>query len=80
MSRDITGVIGFIARGIAFALVGVLFLGAARTKHSEQSTGLDGAPGVLQDLPLGRWELVVISVGLMFFGVYLMTRARHLRQ
>ena len=77
---EVMGVIGFIARGIAFALVGFLFLGAAWTKHSEGSTGLDGALRVLQDVPLGRWELVVISVGLMFFGVYLMTRARHLRR
>ena len=77
---EVMGVIGFIARGIAFALVGFLFLGAAWTEHSEGSTGLDGALRVLQDVPLGRYELVVISVGLMFFGVYLITRARHLRQ
>jgi Domain of Unknown Function (DUF1206) len=77
---EVMGVIGFIARGVAFALVGFLFLGAAWTRHSERSTGLDGALRVLQDVPLGRYELVVISVGLMFFGGYLMTRARHLRQ
>jgi hypothetical protein len=77
---EVMGMIGFIARGIAFALVGFLFLGAARTRHSDESTGLDGALRVLQDVPLGRYELVVISVGLMFFGVYLMTRARHLRR
>jgi len=77
---EILGVIGFIARGIAFALVGFLFLGAAWTRHSEQSTGLDGALRVLQDVPLGHVELAVISVGLVSFGVYLMTRARHLRQ
>ena len=77
---EVMGTIGFIARGIAFALVGFLFLGAAWTRDSEGSTGLDGALRVLQDVPLGRYELVVISVGLMFFGIYLMTRARHLRQ
>ena len=77
---EVMGMIGFIARGVAFALVGFLFLGAAWTRQSQESTGLDGALRVLQDVPLGRYELVVISVGLMFFGVYLMTRARHLRQ
>lgn len=77
---EVMGVIGFIARGIAFALVGLLFLGAAWTRHSEQSTGLDGALRVLENVPLGRQELAVISVGLMFFGVYLLTRARHLRR
>jgi hypothetical protein len=31
-------------------------------------------------VPLGHVELAVISVGLMFFGVYLVARARHLRR
>ena len=77
---EVVGRVGFVARGVAFALVGVLFLGAAWTRHSEQSTGLDGALRVLQDVPFGRYELAVISVGLMCFGVYLVTRARHLRR
>ena len=62
-----------------FALVGVLFLGAAWSRRPEGSTGLDGALRVLQGVPLGRYELSVIAVGLMFFGVYLVARARHLR-
>ncbi|HEX6918469.1 MAG TPA: DUF1206 domain-containing protein [Phycicoccus sp.] len=77
---EVMGRIGFIARGVAFALVGFLFLSAAWTRHSAESTGLDGALRVLQEVPLGRYELAVISVGLMFFGVYLVTRARHLRR
>lgn len=77
---EVMGRIGFIARGFAFALVGLLFLSAAWTRQSEESTGLDGALRVLQEVPLGRYELAVISVGLMFFGVYLVSRARHLRR
>jgi uncharacterized membrane protein HdeD (DUF308 family) len=70
-----------VVAGLAVAGVGVFrFLGAAWTRHSEESTGLDGALRVLQGVPLGRYELVVTSVGLMYFGVYLMTRARHLRR
>ena len=76
---EVMGMIGFISRGIAFALVGFLFLSAAWTRRSAESTGLDGALRYLQEVPLGRYELAVISVGLMFFGVYLVTRAHHLR-
>jgi hypothetical protein len=76
---EVMGVIGFIARGVAFGLVGVLFIGAGWTRHPEESTGMDGALRFLQDVPLGRYLLAVISVGLVFFGVYLLTRARHLR-
>ncbi len=77
---EVMGVIGFIARGVAFALVGFLFLGAAWTRHPDRSTGMDGALRWLTDVPWGRYELAVIAVGLMFFGVYLLTRARHLRR
>lgn len=76
---EVLGRVGFITRGVAFALVGVLFLGAAWSRRPEGSTGLDGALRVLQGVPLGRYELSVIAVGLMFFGVYLVARARHLR-
>lgn len=76
---EVMGVIGFVARGVAFGLIGLLFIGAAWTRHPEESTGMDGALRFLQDVPLGRYLLAVISVGLVFFGVYLLTRARHLR-
>jgi len=75
----VMGVIGFIARGVAFALVGFLFVSAAWTRHSQEATGLDGALRFLQEVPLGRYELAVVSLGLGFFGVYLVARARHLR-
>lgn len=77
---EVAGRIGFVMRGIAFGLVGYLFIAAAWTRRAEGSTGIDGALRFLQDVPLGRYELSVISVGLMLFGVYLVTRARHLRR
>jgi hypothetical protein len=73
------GVIGFVARGIAFALVGLLFVFAAWTNRSSDSTGIDGALHWLQNQPAGQYALAVISLGLVFFGVYLLLRARHLR-
>ncbi|WP_377645469.1 DUF1206 domain-containing protein [Oryzobacter terrae] len=77
---EAAGRIGFVMRGVAFGLVGYLFVAAAWTKRAEGSTGIDGALRFLQDVPLGRYELSVISVGLILFGVYLVTRARHLRR
>lgn len=75
----VVGVVGFVMRGIAFGLVGLLFVIAARTHRSEESTGIDGALHYLQRVPLGQYALAVISVGLICFGVYLVLRARHLR-
>ena len=74
------GVVGFVARGVAFALVGLLFVVAAWTHRSQESTGIDGALHWLQHQPAGQYALAVISLGLVFFGVYLMLRARHLRR
>ncbi|WP_392543992.1 DUF1206 domain-containing protein [Oryzobacter telluris] len=77
---EVAGRIGFVMRGVAFALVGYLFIAAAWTQRAEGATGIDGALRFLQAAPLGRYELSLISVGLMLFGVYLVTRARHLRR
>ncbi len=69
------GVIGFVSRGMAFSLVGLLFLLAAWTNRSGESTGIDGAMHWLQNQPAGQYALAVISLGLIFFGVYLLLRA-----
>ncbi|QIM22160.1 DUF1206 domain-containing protein [Phycicoccus sp. HDW14] len=74
------GVVGFVGRGVAFGIVGLLFGIAARTHDVSASTGIDGALHYLQAAPAGRWALAVVSLGLVAFGVYLMTRARHLRR
>ncbi len=74
------GIFGFVARGVAFALVGVLFVLAAWAHRSTESTGIDGALRWLQHQPAGQYALAVISLGLVFFGGYLMLRARHLRR
>ena len=72
------GLFGFVARGIVYALVGVLFFVAAWTHDETRSTGIDGALHVLQNGPAGTVLLAVLSAGLVAFGIYLMTRARHL--
>lgn len=73
------GVVGYIAKGIALAVVGVLFIGAAFTLDSSKATGLDGALKALAALPFGQIILVVVGAGLIAFGVYLFARARYAR-
>lgn len=73
------GVIGYIAKGIAVALTGVLFLVAAITDDPDRSAGLDGALRSLLVLPLGRVVLCVVGVGLAVYGLFCIARSRYER-
>jgi hypothetical protein len=69
------GVVGYVAKGIAIAIVGVLFVVAAATLRPDEASGLDGALKSLVALPLGAVLLVAIGVGLISFGLYTFVRA-----
>jgi len=73
------GVFGYIAKGIALGVVGILFLVAAYTANAAKATGLDGALKALVALPFGPGILIVVGVGLIAFGVYSFARARYAR-
>ncbi|MBW4042561.1 MAG: DUF1206 domain-containing protein [Acidobacteria bacterium] len=75
----VLGVLGYIAKGIAVAVVGILFVVAAVTLNPSQATGLDGALKALVSLPFGATVLVAVGIGLMAFGVYSFVRARYAR-
>jgi hypothetical protein len=70
------GVFGYIAKGIALGVVGVLFVIAALTLNPTQATGLDGALKSLAALPYGVAILVLVGVGLIAYGLYSLVRAR----
>jgi len=70
------GVVGYVAKGIALAAVGVLFGLAAVFVDPSKATGLDGALRAVADLPLGSAILAMIGAGLIAYGVYCLARAR----
>jgi len=74
------GIAGHISRGLAFTTIGVLVLIAAVSDNPSQVGGLDHALRYLATLPSGVVVLVVIAVGLMAYGVYLLARARFMRR
>jgi len=73
------GVIGYIAKGIALALVGVLFVTAAAQNSASKATGLDGALRSLRQQAFGPWLLTAVGLGIAAYGVYSFARARHAR-
>lgn len=73
------GMIGYIARGIAFGILGGLIVWAGWANDPEQAAGLDAALRTLGQQPAGSVLLIVIGVGLALYGVYSIARARYLR-
>ncbi|MER7447391.1 DUF1206 domain-containing protein [Microbacterium sp. NPDC097977] len=73
------GVAGYLAKGIAIAVTGVLFVVAAWTQDPEKAAGLDAALRSLTDLPFGRLVLWVVGAGLVIYGIFSMVRARYAR-
>ena len=76
-SIRILGTVGYIAKGIAVAIVGVLFVVAAVTHDPEKAGGLDAALKSLTTLPFGQVILWLVGVGLAIYGVYCFARARY---
>jgi len=71
--------VGYVAKGIALAAVGVLFVTAAIQHRAGKATGLDGALQSMRDLPAGTVTLLGIALGLAAYGVYSFARARYAR-
>ena len=71
------GRVGYLAKGIAFALVGVLMWRAATSEDVEQATGLEGAMTAVLSVAAGPWLLTAVAVGFGAFGVYAVARARY---
>lgn len=70
------GVAGYVAKGIALLLVGLLFIIATVTVHPEQSTGLDGGLKALREQPFGVYMLAAVGAGLICYGVFMVVRAK----
>ncbi|AXK47276.1 DUF1206 domain-containing protein [Brachybacterium saurashtrense] len=73
----VTGVAGYIAKGIALLGVGMMFGWAALGADPEKATGLDGALKTMAELPAGGIVLAVVAAGLILFGIYSVLRARY---
>jgi hypothetical protein len=71
------GQVGFPAKGVALALVGVLLGYAAITFDPTKASGLDGAMRTILDAPFGAVLLTLVALGIIAFGAFLLARARY---
>ena len=73
---QLLGVTGTVARGLVFALAGVLVIDAAITHRASESGGIDKALLTLRDQPFGEFLVMLAALGLIVFGVYGLCEAR----
>lgn len=78
-ATELTGMIGYIAKGVSLVIVGLLFGIGAITSDASRTEGLDGALKSLTDLPFGQILLTAVGLGFMAYGVYSFVRARRAR-
>ncbi|QDY89682.1 DUF1206 domain-containing protein [Arthrobacter sp. UKPF54-2] len=71
------GTVGYAAKGVVLALVGILIIVAAATADPSKSTGLDGGLKTLGSQPYGVFLLAAVAAGLVAYGLYSMARARY---
>jgi hypothetical protein len=72
------GKVGYLAKGIAIGVVGVLFVWAAIDHNAKKSGGLDAALRTVLQQPFGPVLLVAISLGIGCYGLFCFAQARHL--
>lgn len=73
------GVAGYLAKGVALLVVGILLLVAAVKVDPGQAGGTDAALRALLATPFGPWSVGAVGVGLIAYGMFLCLRARYER-
>jgi uncharacterized protein DUF1206 len=72
-----SGVVGHVARGVVFTMIGV-FLGKAAVEYDPQeAVGIDGALLKLVEAPMGKVLLGIVAAGLIAYAVYCLVEARY---
>jgi len=69
--------VGYVARGVVFALIGVFLVRAAWDYDPKEAVGFDGALAKLQQAPYGPLLLGLTAAGLVAFGLFCLVQARY---
>jgi hypothetical protein len=71
------GQAGYVAKGVAFFVLGSLFVWASWTYDAKKTGSLDTALNTLLDAGVGPWLLVLVALGIGCFGLYCFAWARY---
>jgi hypothetical protein len=73
---ELLGLVGYVAKGVAYGVIGVLTIIAAITSDPSKTGGLDKALHTLASQPFGVVLLTAVAIGFAAFGVYCFGDAR----
>ncbi len=71
------GRLGIAARGIVLGIVGAFLIRAALEYDPQEARGLGGALQTLVQQPLGPWLLGAVALGLVAYGLFMLSVARY---
>ena len=71
------GMAGYSAKGVAYAIAGVLVVVAAVTYDPDKARGLDSALKALAGHAYGGWLLGLIALGVAAFGIFCFFQAKY---
>jgi hypothetical protein len=74
---SIAGIVGYSARAVVFAVIGVFLIEASWDRDPTATVGLDGALLRLAQAPLGRLLLGMVAVGFGCFALWSALQARY---
>lgn len=70
-------VLGYLARGALFGLIGAFMIHAAWRHDPDQVAGISGALESMRDNSYGPWLLGAVAIGLIAFGLAQIAKARY---
>ena len=73
------GTVGYCVKGLAYGIIGGLFIWAAVTYDPKKAGGMDDALSTIRDQPFGTVLLTIMALGIACFGVYCFFWARMAR-
>ncbi|RQX07946.1 DUF1206 domain-containing protein [Micromonospora arida] len=71
------GMAGYIAKGVAYGIAGLLVILAAVNYDPEKARGLDAALHTLREQSYGTFLLALVALGIAAFGVYCFLQSRY---
>lgn len=75
----LVGRVGYLGKGVAIGVVGILFGWAALSYDPDKAGGLDDALKTVRDQPYGPVLLSLVAIGLAAFGLFCFAWARYVK-